>query len=126
MPAGKEKGIEAFKKTCDLLGLTCLCSSLFSEPAATRLPLSAGIMRCRADGHRRDSRHIYMCVCVCLPQPVCVGEDGSLKCCVSVRSPAAWEHADHMHGAAGRRAVLTGRRKAIPLCSLGSGSAPLV
>lgn len=41
-----------------------------------------------------------------LLQLVCVGEDGSFKCSMSVCSPAAWEHYDHMHGDVGRQAVL--------------------
>lgn len=107
------KGIEALKRTCDPLGLTCLCSSLVSEPAVTRLLLSTGIMGCRADGRRGDSPH----TCALL-QLACVGEDGSFKCCMSARSPAAWEHTDHMHGSVGRQAALTAT-KAIQLCSLG-------
>lgn len=99
VPRGGKQGIEAFKKTCDLLGVTCLCSSLVSEPAVTRLLLSTGIMGCRVDGRRGDSRALL--------QLVCVGEDGSFKCCMFVRSPAAWEHTDHMHGNVGRQAVLT-------------------
>lgn len=99
------------KKTRDLLGLTCLCSSLFSEPAVTRLLLSTRIMRCPADGQRRQ----YMCVSL---QLVCVGEDGSFKCLMSVCCQATWEQTDHMHGNVGRQAVLMAGKKASQLCSL--------
>lgn len=93
-------GINAFKKTCNLLGINCLCSSLFSEPAVTRLLLSTGITGCRADGRRQSA-----CKCALL-QHVFGGEDGSSKCSLTVCSPVTWEQTDHMHGTVGIQAVL--------------------
>lgn len=60
VPCGR-KETDALKKTCDLLGLTRLCSSRVSEPAVTRLQLSAGITGCRADARRGGSLHICAC-----------------------------------------------------------------
>lgn len=103
---GQEKGMEALKKTCDLFGLTCLCSSLFSEPAVTLLLLSTRIRRCPADGQRQQ----YVCVPL---QVLCVGEDGSFKCFMSVCCPATWEQTDHMHGNVGRQALLMAGKRPV-------------
>lgn len=71
----------------------------------------------------RRKQSAYMCA---LFQLVCVGEDGSFKCCMSVRSPAAWEHTDHMHGNVGRLGVLTaGERPFNPAHLVWHGSSSL-